>query len=460
MAHLSTIDFVLIFAYFGVLLLIGYFTSKRQKEEDYLIAERKLGTWSTMATMNASKSGSILMSFVALTYLWGFSAIWYFIGAVVGVFLFIPFALKLKGHSQQKYYTLADYFKYNYGKKASSFASLISIFLMFGLAIINIIAGTKIFVFFTGWPFWFCAVLMTFIILVYLLLGGFKAVAKTDVLQYIAMILILFALAVLLFKGSLIPVSEWSLFTTSIGSIVGFFLIGIIFPFASPDLWQRVYSSKGKKELRNGLFLSVAVYAFMAFLLALVALTVKVRFPAIDPDIALIYGFGNLLPAGLIGLATVLLFAAIMSSLDTYIFTGASTTIQDFFNWDKKKIVKNIKKVLFFFTIIGTLIAILIKSLIIGTYVFVAFYSVLAIPVIATWIRRKIKQKTLISGFLVGIIGVIIFLILSLSKGEITPTIVLVAVGSTVIGLLIGALVRFKKKGTFKEIKKQTHESR
>ena len=400
-----------------------------------------------MATMNASKSGSILMSFVALTYLWGFSAMWYFIGVVAGVFLFIPFALKLKEHSRQKYYTLADYFKYNYGKKASSFASLISIFLMFGLAIINIIAGTKIFVFFTGWPFWICAILMTFVILVYLLLGGFKAVAKTDILQYIAMMFILFALAVLLFKGSLIPASEWNLFTTGIGSIVGFFIIGTIFPFASPDLWQRVYSSKGKKELKNGLFLSVSIYALMASLLALVALTVKSRFPAIDPDIALIHGFGNLLPVGLVGLATVLLFAAIMGSLDTYIFTGASATIQDFFNWDKKRIVKNIKKTIFFFTIIGTLIAILIKSLIIGTYIFVAFYSVLAIPVIATWIRKKIKQKSLISGFLVGIIGIIIFLILSLSKGEITPTIVLVAVGTTVIGLFAGGLIeRLKRK--------------
>lgn len=150
---LSTIDFILIFAYFAVLLLIGYFTSRRQREEDYLIAERKLGTWSTMATMNASKSGSILMTFVALTYLWGFAAIWYFIGVVAGVFLFIPFALRLKEHSKHKYYTLADYFKYNYGKIVALFASLISIFLMFGLAILNLIAGTKIFVFFTGWSF-------------------------------------------------------------------------------------------------------------------------------------------------------------------------------------------------------------------------------------------------------------------------------------------------------------------
>ena len=439
--NLTTVDFILIFAYFGVLLLIGYFTSKKQTPDDYLIAERKLGTWSTMATVNASKSGSILMVFVALTYVWGFAAIWYFIGVIVGALLFIPFSLKLKEESKHKFYTLADYFKYNYGKKASIFASLVSIFLMFGFAMLNLIAGTKIFTFFTGWPFWLCAILMTLIILIYLLLGGFKAVAKTDILQYAAMVFILFVLALMMFKGSLIPASEWNFFATNIGTLLGFFIMGIIFPFASPDLWQRVYSSKGKKQLRNGLLLSILIYAFMAFLLALVALTVKAQFPAIDPDLALIHGFANLLPQGLVGLSTVLLFAAIMSSLDTYIYTGSSAIIQDFFEWSKSKTVKNVKKTIFFFTIIGTIVAILIQNLIVGSYIFVAFLSTTAVPVLATWNKKTIKQETLAISFIFGLMGTIIFLMFSLSKGEITPAIILVAMGSSILGLLIGGVI-------------------
>ena len=104
--------------------------SRKESKEGYLIAERKLGAWSTMATINASKTGSILMIFVALVYLWGFAALWYFIGMVVGVLVFLPFALKLKDNSKHKFYTLADYFRYNYGKKAAILASLISIFLI------------------------------------------------------------------------------------------------------------------------------------------------------------------------------------------------------------------------------------------------------------------------------------------------------------------------------------------
>jgi len=320
--QLTTPDFLLIGIYFVVLIIIGYLSSRKQNEEDYLIAERKLGPWSTMATINASKTGSVLMIFVALVYLWGFSALWYFIGMTLGVLVFLPFALKLKSESQGRYYTLADYFKYNYGKKIAKLVSVLTIFLMFGFLIMNLMAGTKIFVFFSGWPFWICAIIMISIVLVYMLMGGFKAVVKTDNLQYAAMIIILALMAFMLFSGSLIPASEWNFFRADIGTMVGFFLVGILFPFAMPEMWQRVYASKNRKSLKKGLLLSALVYFIFSFLLALVAITIKVKFPGVDPDLALIHGFANLLPTGLLGLAAVLLFAAIMSSIDTYIYSS------------------------------------------------------------------------------------------------------------------------------------------
>src|SRR3990167_3675991 len=108
---LSSLDLFLIFVYFFILLVIGWKYSKRQSQEDFLIAERKLGAFSSMMTINASKTGSILMIFVALVYLCCFSAMWYFVGVVIGALLFIPFALRLRERSE-RYYTLADYFRH------------------------------------------------------------------------------------------------------------------------------------------------------------------------------------------------------------------------------------------------------------------------------------------------------------------------------------------------------------
>ncbi len=447
MAMLSTIDLLLIFLYFAVLLLIGYFTSRKQKEEDYLIAERNLGSWSTMATINASKTGSVLMIFVALVYIWGISALWFFIGMTLGILVFLPFALRLKEQSQKRYYTLADYFKYNYGKTPAIFASLITIFIMFGFLIMNLIAGTKIFVFFTSWPFWICSIIMVFIVLVYLLMGGFKAVVRTDILQYAAMFFILIFLALSLFGGTLIPPSEWNFFKADIGTMIGFFLIGLLTPFAMPDLWQRVYSSKSKKTLRNGILLSAFVYFIFALLLALVALVVKLNFPAIDPDLALIHGFAYLVPSGFLGLAVLLLFAAIMSSIDTYIFTGASSIIQDFFNWDKRKTVRGIKKVIFCLAILGTIVAILIQNLVISSYIFISCVTVLSVVVITTWIKKKTKPLTLSIGFLIGLFCLASILIyFGLFAGGIKPILAIFALLSTIIGLLIGGAISFFKK--------------
>jgi len=152
---------------------------------------------------------------------------------------------------------------------------------------------------------------------------------------------------------------------------------------------------------------------------------------------------GNLLPAGFLGLATILLFAAIMSSLDTYIFTGASAIVQDFFKMNKTTTVKYLKIVILGLAVFGTAIAILVQSLIVSSYIFVASSVILAVVVVATWINKKIKQRTLLFGLAIGIIGFTVFLVISLSRGYIEPTIVIIALISTLAGLGIGRIVSF-----------------
>jgi len=445
MNMLSGLDFVLVGIYFVILLFIGYVSSKGQRDEDYLIANRKLGAWSTAATINASKTGAILMTFVSLVYIWGVSAVWYFVGMFLGILLFIPFSLKLKRESGGKYYTLADYFRHSYGKRVAVFASVLSVFLMFGFFVINLIAGAKLFAFFSGWNFVVCSVVMIFVVLSYLLMGGFRAVVKTDILQYIAIVFIMLVLMVFLFGETYIPLSEWSFFYAGPSTIFGFFLLGLLFPFAMPELWQRVYSSRDAVSLKSGLIISSFVYLGVGLLLGLLALSIKVGFPGVDPDLALVYGFANLLPPGLLGLSVVLLFAAIMSSLDTYIFTGASAVVQDFFDWDKKKVVHNIKWVMFGFAVLGMVVSILIQSLLVGSYIFVAVSIVLACCVLATWIKGNVSEVALISGFVFGLAGFLIFLMLTIGE-EISPNIVAVSFVSTLFGIGIGGIIAVLRK--------------
>jgi len=443
---LTNFDFLLIIAYFVILVLIGYFASRKQSKEDFLIAERNLGTWKTMFTVNASKTGAILMAIVAATFVFGFAAFWYFIGFIIGFLIFLPFALKLRRMSGGRYYTLADYFKYNYGKKVAYAASFITILIMFGFLFTNLIAATKLFVFFSGWSFWVATMVILVIVLAYIMLAGFRAVVKTDVFQYAAMFVIMVVLAVLLFQGSLIPSSEWDLFSVDGVTVFGFLLIGIMSTFGSPDLWQRVYAVKGSKQLKRGFILSIIVYAFMALLLGMLALTVKVLFPEIDPDFALVHGFATLLPAGLVGLSVILLFAALMSSIDTYIYTASSAFIQDFFNLRKRVTVTGIRITMALITVAAGVVAILIQDILQAGFLFISLGTLLSTIIFATWIKRSITERTLLFGFIIGFLCLSVVTIVMFIQGEIQPTIAIVALGAALLGLMIGGIVSVFKK--------------
>lgn len=439
MALLSTLDFIVIIAYFCIILFFGYLASKKETKEGYLIADRKLGVWSSVATLNASKTGSILIVFTAFVYIFGFSAMWYFIGASIGYLVFISFALKLKKESKKRYYTLADYFHYNYGKIPAFFATLVNIIVMVGFLVVNLIAGAKIFSIFTGWNFWLSAVIISTIILIYLLLGGFKAVVYTDIIQYIGIIILIILLAFVLTKGIPIISLDWNFFSAGITTILGFLIIGLLIPFASPDLWQRVYSAKDKKTVKKSIFYSVLVYIAVCFALAVIALSVKALLPQLDPDTALIYGFANLLSPGLAGLAIVLLFAAIMSSLDTYAFTASSAIIQGFFRkLNKGATVRSIKIILILLIFISTIIVISLQNMVLSTYIFTGFIIVLSIPTLATWIKKKISLLTLIISFIINFIGIIYLLITS---PTIEPALVSKMIIVGISGLIIGGIV-------------------
>ena len=313
---------------------------------------------------------------------------------------------------------------------------------MLAWLILNLIASSKVLSFFTGISFESATIIVAVFVLFYLLIGGFKAVITTDVIQYGAIVAIFLVFAFILLGQTTIPAAEWDFGAAGFKNILVFFLFGMLIPFAAPDLWQRVYAVKDPKTLRQGIFYSVIIYLIVGFLLTIIGLAVKTQFPAIDPDIALIHGFANLLPAGLAGLAVVVFFAAFMSSIDTYTYTAASSLIQDFFkNLSKKETVKGVKIGIFFIILIATIVAIIIQDLLLGAYMFAGYAIILAIPTIATWIKPSIKRLTLNITLIFGILMLTFFVIKRLLAGTFDPTILLTAMVVSIIGLIIGAVV-------------------
>ena len=193
--------------------------------------------------------------------------------------------------------------------------------------------------------------------------------------------------------------------------------------------------------LTKSIFFSVGIFSVVALMLALVGLFVKTAMPALDPDIALIHGLAALLPVGLAGLAVVVFFGALMSSIDTYAYTAASAFIHDFFkSLPKEKTVSFIRISIAGTIVIATLIAIFLQDLIQAAFIFAAFVVVLAIPTIITWIRPGVKPRTLNSTLVIGTTLLVIFMAIGLAQGNLTPKIVVKGMAGSLIGLVIGFL--------------------
>ena len=444
---LTQIDYLAIVVYAVAVLLIGYISGRKQTAEGYLISDRKLGIINSVATINASKTGAIILVFTVGVYEYGLAALWYFIGVLLGYATFIPFAVHLHKCSDGKYYTMAEYFRKNYGRISGIGATFGTLSAQIGFLSVNLIASAKVLSFFSPLNFTWSAIFVMSIVLIYILISGFKAVVRTDTFQYLAILFILIAFMFPLSQGTKIPAENWDLFGSGPVNVLIFLALGLLIPFGQPELWQRIYAMPSVKRVKQAFIYSIIGFIPVIIALTGIALLIKTKLPNIEPDIALIHGLANLLPTGMSGLAVVVFFACFMSSIDTYTYTSASSIVKDIFGQsDKKKAVAQIRLVTIPLMIFATTISIIVQDLMNATFIFVGTYLVVAIPAVASYIKKSVKPTTLATSFVVGITTLIIVVAFGLLNQDLDPMLVPKVLAGSLLGLFIGGFASWIKK--------------
>ena len=240
---LGSVDYIFISMYFVIILFVGFWSSRKEDKEEYLIAGRKLKSFEATTTIFSSRIGAaILLTYTALVYLYGLGAYWYFIGSVFGLFVFYFFGKKVKKiGDKEKFYTLSDFFLFTKGKWAGYLSAIVVIIIMFGWVVLNFTAGAKLVQEYTPISYNWSVIIIGTIILAYLLAGGFKAVVKTDVIQTLGIFLLFILMIYLLIKSETKPKIEFAeLFSIPTKEIVNFFLAG----------WLRQNYGKGFMQLK------------------------------------------------------------------------------------------------------------------------------------------------------------------------------------------------------------------
>ncbi len=400
-------------AYIAIVVIIGLVSFRKESEEDFMIADRKVSGVQVAATMSAGFfDGATLSIYLAYIFLYGMSAAWLFVGLAVGFVLVRQrYAHMIKRRADEVHaYTMPEYFFKVFGKRNGLMFSFLLVVQYFLLMIVNFIIAGKVLSLIFPLPYPLSIIVGGAVILSYLLLAGFKAVIKTDFFQLVIMFVMCLTVAIFLFGKTSIPIAEFNPIAPGIGNLVGFFLLGSIQILVAPDLWQRIFATKDEKNLKRGLGYSAIILPLLAVLISIVGLSTKQFFPGIVPEDALIVGFSKLLPMGLKEFGMVLLYAVALSSSDTITFMIASVFTRDLKNYTKKFSEESMKKMtrllMILFVFFAVVVAIYYQN-IIALGLSMGSLSLALFPAVLGSFHWKLNERAVFWSLLLSFVSVI-----------------------------------------------------
>jgi len=329
----STVFFL---AYVLISVVIGIIASRRESEEEFMIAGRHVHGLLLMATMAAGWFDGVTLSiYFAYIYQYGLPALSLFVGISLGFLLFRKFGAQIKRTAdQQGAYSMSEYFYRLLGRRNGIMFSTFLIVQFFGYLTINFILSGKVLA--RLFPFLghgAAVVVGGVIILSYLLLAGFKAVVRTDLYQLVIMIVMTIMVAGLLATGVHLQPADVDIGRMGIGNIVGFLALAGFGVLVAPDIWQRVFAARDESALKAGLGYTAIILPLLALVMTVAGLATKSRIPGIQAEDALVEAFSRLLPFGAREFGMVLLYAVSLSSSDTVTFVVSSIVTRDIKNY-------------------------------------------------------------------------------------------------------------------------------
>ena len=332
----------MIVLYFILIFIIGLIKSKKTSSIEYLYASRKLTLTSFIATIVTTWYGAILdvgrytYEFGIITWLL-FCLFYYFSAFIYG--FFIAPKIHTKNIS-----SLPEFFNNRIGKSASFIASIL-IFLI-GSPIPYIIIFSSIITHVYEINYLYSVIIGVLSSNIYLYIGGFKSVIRTDKFQFILMYLGFGILLYNLYTNfggydfiiNNVPERHLSFnVKDNIGLLISWFFISFTI-FIDPSIFQRAYSANKSSNIKKGFLLSIIFW----FIFDLMTITTGLYASAIiDNNNLFTSPFLQLssmaLPGYLNTIFIISLLAIVMSTIDSTTFISSITLNNFLANNEKTK---------------------------------------------------------------------------------------------------------------------------
>ncbi len=433
----------LIGIYILLVFFIGWWSGRKETEDEFVIANRQVGVLRTTASMFAVLGGLTLASQATLAFTLGIVSMWLWIGVAVGM-LIVGFSSSRVKYVNKKdnLVTIGDYFKSKWNKKTGLIASIIIFTGFFSILTGQFIIIGNLLGLYLNMSYVSVILITGLVVLVYLFLGGYKAVISTDMFQSLLMILILIAIVfVIPFEN--FSLSQLNLFSLDIFSIIIFLIMGMATVLASADLWQRVFSAKNSRVAKKSSYLTAVLFVLFGFAVTLIGISAFNSFPSANPDSALYLGVFNLVPEAFLGFSIILILSIIMSTIDTESFLLSSIILKNFLpeklikKWGVKKIMRTS-----FFTLIllAMLIAIFVSDILVILFGVISLIMSLSPAVFGSFFW-KLKSNAVNISMLGGIATLLILFVI----GKFSPDTAALTLPVSFVLLILGQIF-FKEK--------------
>lgn len=429
---MSALDWLVILAYLAVMLYIGYHSMKTVKtDEDFVLAGRNVGNIYIILSLFASFTGlSGLFGTPQYVYEYGIAGWWWWATFPIGVFIMGMTMAKLL--RRRMHVTLPDVVDVNHSSKAVRVAaSLVTVWNYLAWTAGQVAGIVLVITTFTDLNGTAAVIVAYIIIVLFTLLGGFRAVVYTDSLQAVLFLVVLGLVipAVLLLHYN---VPEALAQTTSID---GFYKLFGSVPAGTMITWwllapagfidnmalQRVFAAKDEKSAKGNITAAFLLMIIFGLILMFIGIMARFILPAgSDPASAMLNLSQLVLPKGMLGLLVAAFAGVAVSTASSTLLVCSSTLEQGVYsvlrNTGKEKPASSLLVNRLFVVLVGLIALVLALKVPSVTQILMYGYSVyvpgLLLPVIAGSFHWKLSDRAMLLTIVSGVLTAVILILM------------------------------------------------
>lgn len=441
---LDNINIVVIFAaYLLFMISIGVLYYKKTKNlSDYILGGRKLNSWVTALSAQASDmSGWLLLGLPGYAYLSGMESVWLGIGLAAGTYLNWKFvAKKLRQYTQVAgdSITIPVYFENRFRDKSHSLRIISSILILVFFLLYTssgLVAGGKLFNTVFEIPYQQALLIGALVIITYTFLGGFMAVCWTDFFQGTLMVCAIALVPLAAMKGiggydSTVSIIEsidpqllnpWTALAGGAIPLISNLAWGLGY-FGMPHILVRFMAIESPEKIKQARIIAM-VWVIISLIFAVVVGIVgrAYLYPEFlgeaGSETIFMVMINNMFTPIIAGILLAAILAAIMSTADSQLLVAASAFTEDIYriimrkNAGEKELVWMGRFAVIIISAIAYLIARDPNNSVMGlvSYAWAGFGAAFGPVILFSLFWRNTTRNGALGGMIVGGLTVIIW---------------------------------------------------